>query len=613
MRFLKYVLAFALCASASAFAADSGAVTEGNQTFVGKKVFTQDALNARGTLTGDITLSITDSLYESANGGASDRNVALPTANVPLGLTFIFANVGTTNSLVFKSGATTIVTATHGQVAVVSFASATQTWAGFTYTGASSTGFLTLDGTTTGATTQSQVFTNGVTADALTGNTATTLAIASKTAAAAAGNPITITASAGNGNTNGGGAITLTTGAGVTSGAGGTFTVTGGAGGTTGAGANVAVNAGNGGTTSGAAGTLIATAGAGGVGSTTTGGVAKLVGGASGTGATGNGGKAQVVGGAALSTAGNGANAELTGGLGTTTGAGGIAAVAGGVGGSTGSGGNATVTGGASAGAGGTAGNAVVDAGAATGGAAGVVQLGLTNATGVEIKTLLDSNGNPLLATVATASAVDGLTLTNAAAAGHIVNLAATGTDSNISFTLGAKGTGSVQLPMGGSTSFAGAETIVSAQTSIAGVGNGADNTDDTLFTVNLPANSLKNVGDYVVIEGWGKSAANTHNCTAKLFFGSTTAVTSGTISTSSAWPIHLKCTVIKTGASTQFVCQDQNLFGSTTVQNAQLVPAASAGETDTSAITIKMTGSNATSQASEVLGHAFIVRCGHQ
>lgn len=352
----------------------TGGVSTDYQAWAGRKVFQADALNAHGTLSAGFTLLKTDSTYQTADPNGSDRTITLPAVELT-GMRFEIANVGSANNLVVKDPAgSTIVTVAAGQVGVVSCTGTS--WVGFTYVGSNISGTLASDGTTTGATSQAQVFTNGVTADTFTGNSAATMAIAAKAASNAAGNPITITASAGNGNTHAGGAVSVTAGAGVTSGAGGALTWLCGAGGTTGVGGNYSATAGAGGTTSGAAGTFIVAAGAGGAGSTTTGGLSSMTGGASGTGATGNGGLSKIVGGAALSTAGTGGKAQAIGGLGTTTGAGGAAELTGGVGGSSGAGGAATVTGGASAGAGGTAGAASIDAGAATGGTAAAVTIG---------------------------------------------------------------------------------------------------------------------------------------------------------------------------------------------------------------------------------------------
>jgi hypothetical protein len=76
----------------------------------------------------------------------------------------------------------------------------------------------------------------------------------------------------------------------------------------------------------------------------------------------------------------------------------------------------------------------------------GVIQA--SHATNPKITTgLLDTNGNPMIAFTPTASAVDGITITNAATANPAtVTLAATGSDSNINLAFNPKGTGAAQF-----------------------------------------------------------------------------------------------------------------------------------------------------------------------
>ena len=67
------------------------------------------------------------------------------------------------------------------------------------------------------------------------------------------------------------------------------------------------------------------------------------------------------------------------------------------------------------------------------------------------VTTINDANGNPFIKSAATASAVDSVTITNAATANPAtVEVDATGTDANINLALKSKGTGTVQL--GGSS-----------------------------------------------------------------------------------------------------------------------------------------------------------------
>lgn len=67
-----------------------------------------------------------------------------------------------------------------------------------------------------------------------------------------------------------------------------------------------------------------------------------------------------------------------------------------------------------------------------------------------KITIINDGNGNPFLLASATASAVDSITVTNAATANPAtVTISATGSDTNINLSLVGKGTGGVQFPNG--------------------------------------------------------------------------------------------------------------------------------------------------------------------
>lgn len=67
------------------------------------------------------------------------------------------------------------------------------------------------------------------------------------------------------------------------------------------------------------------------------------------------------------------------------------------------------------------------------------------------VSTIDDANGNPFIASSATASAVDSITITNAAAANPAtVTISATGSDTNINLNLAPKGAGTVGVPSNG-------------------------------------------------------------------------------------------------------------------------------------------------------------------
>jgi len=142
----------------------------------------------------------------------------------------------------------------------------------------------------------------------------------------------------------------------------------------------------------------------------------------------------------------------------------------------------------------------------------------------------------------------------------------------------------------------------LSKQSSAAGVGNGADSTEDVLFSYSLPPNSLDQVGRQVMIEAWGSFANNTHSKHAQLYFGSE-LVDSGANTTAGGIGWYLLLIVTKTGPSTQTIVGQLiagTVHGGCTVQ--------SGAETDTSPITIKATGASGSSAAGDILCNALTV-----
>src|SRR6516164_8172475 len=72
-----------------------------------------------------------------------------------------------------------------------------------------------------------------------------------------------------------------------------------------------------------------------------------------------------------------------------------------------------------------------------------------------------------------------------------------------------------------GACAFAGGGNVF-VGASAAGVGNGADVTEDVLFTVTLPANCLDIVGRQVLVEAAGQIGALSATKNLKVYFGST-------------------------------------------------------------------------------------------
>lgn len=165
-------------------------------------------------------------------------------------------------------------------------------------------------------------------------------------------------------------------------------------------------------------------------------------------------------------------------------------------------------------------------------------------------------------------------------------------------------------------TSVGTSVTVATQQQVAAGNGNGADTTDDVLFTYALPANAFNAAGKTCIVEAWGKTAGNGNNKQIKLWWGTTTqtvgsAVSGGTAIASSgtvtingkAW--YLYAEIVKTGSSAQVA------FGEVTSDTAVISPTVSTSltATDTAAINITLTGASGTSgAASDVLGVSFRV-----
>src|SRR5438552_4168861 len=71
---------------------------------------------------------------------------------------------------------------------------------------------------------------------------------------------------------------------------------------------------------------------------------------------------------------------------------------------------------------------------------------------------------------------------------------------------------------------------LLESKFSIAGVGNLADTTDDTLFSTTVKGGTLPKDGDALVVSCFGVFAANGNNKTVKVIFGGTTLVSSGVV-----------------------------------------------------------------------------------
>lgn len=146
----------------------------------------------------------------------------------------------------------------------------------------------------------------------------------------------------------------------------------------------------------------------------------------------------------------------------------------------------------------------------------------------------------------------------------------------------------------------------ISVQLSAAGVGNGADTTEDTLFTVTLPPNTLSLPGQCISLLAWGSITATSATKNAKLYFGSSIAVPVTYLTTTTgSWQIYMM--VFKVSANVQTALTEADSVGAATSRN---VTVTAGSETDTAAIVCKVTGQTTAGGANVVTANGFQV-CG--
>jgi hypothetical protein len=139
-----------------------------------------------------------------------------------------------------------------------------------------------------------------------------------------------------------------------------------------------------------------------------------------------------------------------------------------------------------------------------------------------------------------------------------------------------------------------------------AGIGNGADTTEDTLFSVSIPAGAFDIVGRQIMIESYGSITAQNATKDARIYFG-TTSLTSAfhvaAATTSGAWS--LVALITKTGANQQtgWVSLDYSIGAATRVSVV-----ISPNEVDTAPIVVKVTGQTSAGGAGVVLCNMLTV-----
>lgn len=139
--------------------------------------------------------------------------------------------------------------------------------------------------------------------------------------------------------------------------------------------------------------------------------------------------------------------------------------------------------------------------------------------------------------------------------------------------------------------------------TNVTSVGNGADQTEDNLQTASLPGYSLRDNGDCVILQAWGRTGANGDSKDIKLYFGAT-VVASVLASTANAKNWYAYAEIYKTASGAQLA------FGYVVIDTTQgAMQRTTPAEVDTAAITIKTTGKeNTASTANAILSDVLSV-----
>jgi hypothetical protein len=105
---------------------------------------------------------------------------------------------------------------------------------------------------------------------------------------------------------------------------------------------------------------------------------------------------------------------------------------------------------------------------------------------------------------------------------------------------------GNLTETIGGSSSTMTEVGVANRQTSATGVGNGADTTDDTLFTYTLPINGMSAAGKSVRVVATGHFATNADTKRVKIWFAGTAVADSGAVTLSNTdWVCEAEVTCI--------------------------------------------------------------------
>lgn len=168
--------------------------------------------------------------------------------------------------------------------------------------------------------------------------------------------------------------------------------------------------------------------------------------------------------------------------------------------------------------------------------------------------------------------------------------------------------TNAAPLLIGGATQPALGRSLVTAYSThpATPAGSGANTTETTLATYSLPANALDQAERGLWVRTWGTFGSSVGNKTVKLYFG-TTAFSSGSItSVTQSW--YMEYEVYKTGSATQAEKWSAAYSSTNTAAGGSPPVVQSDTQSDTQAITIKVTGTSASGTNTDILMYGFEV-----
>jgi hypothetical protein len=132
--------------------------------------------------------------------------------------------------------------------------------------------------------------------------------------------------------------------------------------------------------------------------------------------------------------------------------------------------------------------------------------------------------------------------------------------------------------------------------------GNTSDTTSDNIQAVVIPAGTFVNAGDRVSLAAYGTLAANAHNKTVgiSMIQGTSTTSFSATSGSSGNWSLNMDIVYYGTTGLTQFYGGNLLLIATSKLVNGSLTLS------NSSAITVQLTGQTDTAGASDIVSNFF-------